>query len=370
MVKNTEVVLVNKSILKDKIYIIRGQKVMIDRDLAMIYGYSTKRFNEQVQRNIEKFDKDFMFQLSKDEAAYLSRSHFATLKDEYTNSSRCKNFTLKKDVQSNLLGSKILTLNISNNKRGFNIKYKPYAFTEKGVYMLMTVLKGPLATKQSIALIRIFDSMKNFIIDNSQLLTHSEALRLSLKNKEEIDEIKETMATKDDINNIKKELNIINTEFIEEDNIKSFIIFSNTKFELDEFYSRFFKKAKESVIVIDNYISIKTLNLLTYCKNNISIKLITDKASKSNDKLKEHEYKDFIKEHPEYTIKLIDSKSINHDRFIILDYSTKSQKFFSSGSSLKDAGSKVSTIVELKDILLPKEIIDLIEKGEEYIWDK
>lgn len=234
----------------------------------------------------------------------------------------------------------------------------------------MTVLKGPLATKQSIALIRIFDSMKNFIIDNSQLLTHSEALRLSLKNKEEIDEIKETMATKDDINNIKKELNIINTEFIEEDNIKSFIISSNTKFELDEFYSRLFKKAKESVIVIDNYISIKTLNLLTYCKDNISIKLITDKASKSNDKLKEYEYNDFVKEHPEYTIKLIDSKSINHDRFIILDYNTKSQKIFSSGSSLKDAGNKVSVMVELKDILLSREIIDLIEKGKEYIWDK
>ena len=327
---------------------------MIDRDLAMIYGYSTKRFNEQVQRSIEKFDKDFMFQLSKDEAAYLSRSQNATLKDEYTNSSRPKK----------------LALNISNNMRGFNIKYRPYVFTEKGIYMLMTVLKGPLATKQSIALIRLFNSLKDCVIGNSNLLTHEEVLRLSLKNKEEIDEIKETMATKDDINNIKKELNIINTEFIEEDNIKSFIISSNTKFELDEFYSRLFKKAKESVIVIDNYISIKTLNLLTYCKDNISIKLITDKASKSNDKLKEYEYNDFIKEHPEYTIKLIDSKSINHDRFIILDFNTKSQKIFSSGSSLKDAGSKISVMVELKDILLSKEIIDLIEKGKEYIWDK
>ena len=341
MGKNTEIVLVNKKYLKDKIYNVRGQKVMLDRDLAEIYGYDTRGFNKQIKNNIEKFDNSFMFQLTR---------------SELDNLVMCKFYT---------------SPNISYFKgQSGGVRKLPYVFTESGIYMLMTVLKGPLATKQSIALIKIFKSMKDYIIDNSQLLTHEEVLRLSLKNKEEIDEIKETMATKDDINNIKKELNIINTEFIEEDNIKSFIISSNTKFELDEFYSRLFKKAKESVIVIDNYISIKTLNLLTYCKNNISIKLITDKASKSNDKLKEYEYNDFIKEHPEYNIKLIDSKSINHDRFIILDYNTKSQKIFSSGSSLKDAGSKVSIMVELKDILLSKEIIDLIEKGKEYIWDK
>ena len=100
-------------------------------DLAEIYGYTTKAFNQQVKNNIEKFDEDFMFQLSEDEVGELSRSKILTLKTE------------------------------SKQGRGSNIKYAPYAFTEQGVYMLMTVLKGELATKQSKALVRLFKQMKD-----------------------------------------------------------------------------------------------------------------------------------------------------------------------------------------------------------------
>ena len=91
-----EIVILNETDLQSKIYTIRGMKVMLDFDLAEIYGYETKNFNRQVRNNIEKFDEDFMFQLSDDEVDYFSR---------------CKIFTL-------------------NTGRGSNIKYKPYAFTE------------------------------------------------------------------------------------------------------------------------------------------------------------------------------------------------------------------------------------------------
>lgn len=101
---------------------------MLDSDLARIYGYTTKTFNQQVQRNIEKFDEDFMFQLT--------------------------------DEEYNSLRSQIVTL----NGRGQHRKYLPYAFTEQGIYMLMTVLKGELAIKQSKTLIRIFKEMKKYII--------------------------------------------------------------------------------------------------------------------------------------------------------------------------------------------------------------
>ena len=116
------------------IHTIRGQKVMLDADLAKIYGYETKAFNQQVKRNIERFPADMMFQLTDDEVKECSRSQ-------------------------------IVTLNRTTG-RGKNIKYNPYVFTEQGIYMLMTVLKGELAVKQSIILVRIFKEMKDYLSDN------------------------------------------------------------------------------------------------------------------------------------------------------------------------------------------------------------
>nr|WP_290735940.1 MULTISPECIES: ORF6N domain-containing protein [unclassified Fibrobacter] len=121
-----------------RIYTIRGVKVMLDADLAEIYGYTTKAFNQQVKNNIEKFDEDFRFQLNDTEITSLSRS-------------------------------KILTsMQVKGVKGGRS--YKPYAFTEQGIYMLMTVLKGERATAQSKALIRLFKQMKDCIVENQQLI--------------------------------------------------------------------------------------------------------------------------------------------------------------------------------------------------------
>ncbi len=147
--------LLSEALLKDKIYVIRGVQVMLDSDLAEIYGYTTKRLNEQVKNNIEKFDEeDLMFQLTNEEVKELSRSKFSTLKTE------------------------------TKARRGSNIKYAPYAFTEQGVYMLMTVLKGELATKQSKALVRLFKKMKDYVIENQEVLNHRDFLRLSLQTAE------------------------------------------------------------------------------------------------------------------------------------------------------------------------------------------
>ena len=125
-----EISILEENSIRSKIHVIRGQQVMLDFDLAQIYGYETKNFNRQVKNNIERFDSDFMFQLSDTEVEELSR---------------CKIFTL-------------------NKGRGSNIKYAPYAFTEQGIYMLMTVLKGDLAVTQSKMLIRTFKEMKHFIV--------------------------------------------------------------------------------------------------------------------------------------------------------------------------------------------------------------
>ena len=108
MQNNKDIQILNKQTIESMIYTIRGQKVMSDFDLARIYGYSTKEFNQQVQRNIYKIPERYRFQISKVEINTFSRSQNATLKKE----------------------------------RGKNYKYMPYSFTEQGIYMLMTVLKG------------------------------------------------------------------------------------------------------------------------------------------------------------------------------------------------------------------------------------
>lgn len=141
-----EIVIHSETDLQSKIYTIREMKVMLDFDLAEIYGYSVKAFNRQVKNNIDKFDKDFMFQINEYEYSFL----------------RCKNCT-----------SKIET-------RGGR-RYLPYAFTEQRIYMLMTVLKGDLATRQSKILIRLFKGMKDFIIDSGNLIGQNEGAKLAIQ---------------------------------------------------------------------------------------------------------------------------------------------------------------------------------------------
>ena len=153
------VIEVTEEYLKEKLYKIRGKRVLFDADLAEIYGYDTKGFNRQVKNNIEKFDEDFMFELTDEELEDL----------------RYKN----------------CTANISSKSR-----YNPHVFTEQGLYMLMTVLKGPLAVKQSKALIRTFKKMKDYILENRDLIGQREILQLSMEtanNRIEINKINSDM---------------------------------------------------------------------------------------------------------------------------------------------------------------------------------
>lgn len=129
--------------LESLVYIIRGQQVMIDSDLAMIYGYEVKALNQQVKRNIERFPEDFMFRLTEEEVPERLRSQN-------------------------------VTLNEKEDKRGTHRKYLPYAFTEQGVNMLATVLKGEVAIKQSIAIMRAFRKMNHYIQQNLQFVTKNE----------------------------------------------------------------------------------------------------------------------------------------------------------------------------------------------------
>lgn len=191
--------------LKSKIYNIREVQVMLDADLVEIYEYMTNRFNEQVKNNIERFDEDMRFQLTKEEYRSILMSKISTSTILPTN---CESTASDSKI---LLVSKYLTS--KTDKRGGSRKL-PYAFTEQGIYMLMTVLKGELAVSQSTKPIRLFKKMKDFIVQPQNVLPDSEIRMLAIQtqnNTEDIRQIKQqvndlTVVVKDFTDpNIKKD---------------------------------------------------------------------------------------------------------------------------------------------------------------------
>ncbi|MBR0380950.1 MAG: ORF6N domain-containing protein [Eubacterium sp.] len=307
MDNNKEIIIVDERSLRDKIYMIRGQQVMLDFDLAEIYGYSTSAFNQQVSRNIDRFDDDFMFQLTKDEYQIL----------------------ISQNVISSWGGRRKM----------------PNAFTEQGIYMLMTVLKGELAIRQSKTLIRLFKSMKDYIIENQQLMiTQKDYYALAEKvnnNSADIKEIKENMVTKTDLSDFMK----LFDSGIEHDEI---LILDGEPFKADLAYQKIYRFAKKGIVVIDDYISIKTLQHLLHSKTSVKLTIISD--NKARPPLRQTEYVDFQKENPGRSIAFITTAHKAHDRYIILDYGTKDMRVYHCGASSKDAGKKITTITQVRDL--------------------
>ena len=139
----SKAIIITEKAIESKIYFIRGQKVMMDSDLAEMYGVETKVLKQAVKRNMDKFPDDFMFELTAKEAEDFSRSQFVTL------------------------------------KRGYNIKYLPYAFTEHGVLMLSSVLRSKQANDVNIRIMRVYSKMKELIMSNKDILLKLEKLERS-----------------------------------------------------------------------------------------------------------------------------------------------------------------------------------------------
>ena len=319
MKTNLEVIELTQKNIESMIYTIRGQKVMLDFDLARIYGYETKRFNEQVKNNIEKFPDDFMFQLSETES-------------------------------EKVLWSKKSTLNKSGNKTGMHLKYLPYAFTESGIYMLMTVLKGELAIKQSLALIRLFKQMKDYISSNV-LLGYNEIIKLTKKVEKHDRHLKK----------IDNKLDVVMDNFIDPSTYKHFLILNGERLEAEEAYEKIYSFAKQSIIIIDDYISLKTLRLLRHVDKCMTIIIFSDNVSK--DFIIDE---DLINFENEYGIKIMLLPTHNkfHDRYIMIDYEADNEKLFDCGSSSKDAGNKITTIMQVEKPELYHPLIDeLLERN-------
>lgn len=318
-----ELLELNPNTIKDKIYIIRNQKVMLDSDLAEIYGYNLSAFNQQVQRNIEKFDKDFMFQLNNEE--YLN------LKSQFVTSS---------------WGGK---------------RKLPYAFTEQGIYMLMTVLKGKLAVKQSKALIRLFKEMKDFILENEKrYVEYKDFAKLSIqtnKNTEAIKQIEKNMITKQELMKFIKRIS-------NKKNDKEILILNGKQVESDMAYQKIYSEANHSIYIVDNYISLKTLVLLKNINPNVGVTIFTDNINKGLHKL---EYNDFSKEYKNIKINFKKTNGKYHDRYIIIDHNKRTEKIYHCGASSKDSGKRITSINKIKDKKIYKEMIENLLKNKTLI---
>ena len=337
---SSAIVLINEETIRDRIYIVRGQKVMLDFELASIYGYETKNFNRQVKNNSAKFDgEDFMFRLTADELKIL----------------RCKNST------SSWGGA----------------RYLPYAFTEQGIYMLMTVLRGDLAIRQSKALIRTFRMMKDYIIENQGLIGQREYLQLSMQTSQNVRDI---MAMRIDLNNIENkvadvvnslsdvvvqsDLSVIMLDFGSPQVRRDYLLLNGEPAKADLAYSQIYSEAEKTIFIIDNYIGLKTLVLLKSAAKDVSIVIFSDNIGKGLHSL---EYNDFKKEYPNITVSFRKTNGMFHDRYIILDFDTDKEKIYHCGASSKDAGNRVTTITEVPEKQVYYDLIKRIQNNPSLI---
>lgn len=292
--------------IKERVYIIRGEQVMMDSDLAEIYGYELKAMNQQVKRNIERFPEDFMFQVKKEE------------------------------IPSEYLKSQIVTLNENGNKRGMHIKKMPYAFTEQGIYMLATVLKGQLATQQSIFIMRAFKEMRHFISSNALMFEKINTIELK-----QLEYQKESEAKFGRI-----------FEYIsnhEEDNQK--IFFDGQIFDAFSLLADIITHAKKEIILIDGYVDVVTLNILSKKNSGVDVVVYTLPSARITSQ-------DVANFNAQYSLLTVKKTTAFHDRFLIID----GMEGYHIGASLKDAGKKCFGITKIESVDDIKEIMKKAQK--------
>jgi len=278
--------------IRSLIHMIRGKQVMIDSDLARLYGYEIKAFNQQVKRNIRRFPDDFMFRLDENEVPDSLRSQFVTLND-------------------------------SENKRGRHRKYLPYAFTEQGIYMLATVLKGEVAENQSIFIMRAFREMRHFVANNALLFEKVSNIELK-----QLEYQKSTDERFDKV-----------FQYIEDHaESEQKIFFDGQIYDAFSLITSIMKKAQKEIILIDGYVDVDTLNILAKKNTGVNVKVYTFTSAPITNK----DIANFNAQYPTLTVK---KTQVFHDRFIILDGKTA----YHIGASIKDAGKKCFGISMIDD---------------------
>ena len=289
----------NDNFIKSRIFTIRGVQVMIDRDLASLYGVEAKYINRQVKRNVERFPVDFMFQLSKEECL------------------RCQIVTL-------------------NEGRGQHLKYLPYAFTENGIAMLSGVLRSHTAIEINIKIMRVFNAMRRALAsmapifariagtERRQLEDRTRQITDQQRNEERFDTIFKAMDGGD---------------FPPQK-----VFFEGKHYEAYSFAKKLVGKATKSIVLVDGYCDEVTLDILAEKKGGVAVTIATsEKVIKKQ--LTPVAIDKFNKENP--TLKVIATGKF-HDRFLILD----GKELYHFGASLKDLGRRYCAVTKMDSMFI------------------
>jgi len=302
--RNSSLMIPDNSI-RNLIKIIRNQQVMLDSDLAVLYGVETRVLNQAVDRNIERFPEDFMFQLTWDECE-SSRSQFATLN----------------------LRSQIVTSSLENYG---GRRYLPYAFTEQGVAMLSSVLHSPTAIEANIRIMRTFVGMRHFINENAKLFQKMESIEYNqieiVRNQQKMEHKQNEMENHQSESDQKIE-EIFQRLDEGRTNPKDGIFFDGHVFDAHVFISNLIKKAKNEIILIDNYVDESVLNVLSKRNENVNAIIYTARISQQFQL-------DLGRYNSQYQPITVNTFNRSHDRFLIID-----NEVYHIGASLKDLGKK------------------------------
>lgn len=286
--------------IENKILVIRGQQVMLDRDLAELYGVETKRINEAVKRNLDRFPEQFMFQLTKDEQNFIDyslRSKFSTLDN------------LKSQFATSSWGG----------------RRKPsYAFTEQGVAMLSAVLRSETAIKVSIDIMNAFVAMRHYLHRNADIINRVNSIENKIDTKIiEYDE------------NFSKIFKVIDFGPVP---IKQGVFVQGQIYDAYTKFQELIQNAKKEIILIDNYIDLTVLDRLTIKSPGVDVIIY----SQPKNTIKKLDIDKFNAQYPTLTIK---NTTTMHDRFLIIDRT----EIYHIGASLKDLGKKCFGFTRLEE---------------------
>ena len=279
--------------IETRIFTIRSLQVMLDRDLAELYGVEVKRLNEQVKRNLERFPENFRFQLSDEEFNELVAicDRFKKLKHSSVNS---------------------------------------YAFTEAGVAMLSAVLHTPIAVQVSVQIINAFVAMRKILSAHTSIIQRLETVeQKQIETDKKVDKIFNALESKDAIP-------------------KCGVFFDGQIFDAYVLANKIIKSAKQTIVLIDNYIDESVLTMLGKKSKNVKVTLLTKDISKQLNL-------DIAKFNQQYPIMEIKNFNLSHDRFLVID----GKEVYHLGASLKDLGKKWFAFSKMEGL-------DLLEKVNVY----
>ncbi len=303
--------------IKNLIYCIRGKQVLLDSDVAALYHYPTKRVNEAVRRNQERFPENFCFQLTEEEYENLKlQIEFLNLENKW---------------------SQIATSLKDENRKHRGKKYIPYVFTEQGIAMLSGLLKNDIAVQVSINIMNAFVEMRKFIVNNGQIFARLTDIEYKL-----LEQGKE-------LSNHEKKFEEVFNELQKnkETEFKQQIFFNGQIYDAYSLIIDIIKTAKEKILIIDNYIDDSILKMLSKKNKNVEVVILTSQ----NSNLTKLDIQKFNKQYP---ILKVATTNKFHDRFIVID----NKELYHVGASLKDAGKKCFAINKMENINFIKNIED------------